>query len=69
MKSIEISVTEDEKTIVSRLANGEKADNIRKQLKIAQGTFAMQLLAMRSKYNVKTTNQLVALFIRENIIK
>ena len=69
MKSIEISVTTDEKTIVSRLANGEKADNIRKDLKIAQGTFAMQLLAMRSKYNVKNTTQLVALFIRENIIK
>jgi len=69
MKSIEISVTQEEKTIVSRLANGEKADNIRKDLKIAQGTFAMQLLAMRSKYNVKNTTQLVALFIRENIIK
>jgi DNA-binding CsgD family transcriptional regulator len=69
MKSIEISVTQEEKTIVSRLANGEKADNIRRELKIAQGTFAMQLLAMRSKYNVKNTTQLVALFIRENIIK
>ena len=69
MKSIEILVTADVKTIVTRLANGELADNIRRDLKIAQGTFAVQLKAMRDKYDVKNTTELVALFLRENIIK
>jgi len=69
MKSIEIQVTPEEKTIVSRLANGETADKIRQELEIAQGTFAIQLKAMREKYDVKNTTELVALFLRENIIK
>lgn len=69
MKSIEIAVTPEEKTIVSRLANGETADKIRQELEIPQGTFAITLKAMREKYDVKNTTQLVALFLRENIIK
>jgi len=69
MKSIEISVTADEKTIVSRLANGETADKIRRELRIPQGTFAVTLKAMREKFDVKNTTELVALFLRENIIK
>ena len=69
MKSIEISVTPEEKTIVSRLTNGETADKIRQELAIPQGTFAITLKAMREKYDVKNTTELVALFLRENIIK
>jgi len=69
MKSITIEITQDEKTIVSRLANGETGDSIRQDLDIKQGTFAIQLKAMREKYDVKNTTELVALFLRENIIK
>ena len=69
MKSREISVTPEEKTIVFRLASGETADKIRQELEIPQGTFAITLKAMREKYGVKNTTELVALFLRENIIK
>ena len=69
MKSIEILVTPNEKTIVSRLADGETADKIRQELDIPQGTFAIQLKAMREKYDVKNTTELVVLFLRGNIIK
>jgi DNA-binding CsgD family transcriptional regulator len=69
MKSITIEITQDEKTIVSRLANGESGDSIRRDLRIPQGTFAINLKAIRDKFGVKNTTELVALFLRENIIK
>ena len=69
MKSIEIQITPDEKTIVSRLAKGEKAEDIAADLSIASGTFANTMKAIRAKYGVKNTVELVAYFLREGIIK
>ncbi len=72
MKSIEVTnevtITTKEKQIISRLANGEQGDQIRKSLGIPQGTFANILKDMRLKYGCLNTTHLVAYFLREGII-
>jgi DNA-binding CsgD family transcriptional regulator len=68
MKSIEIAITTEEKTIVSRLSKGDQAQEIGKELGYPQGTFATKLKEIRAKYGVNNTVQLVAYFLREGII-
>ena len=65
----EVEVTADEKNIISLLADGEQGDNVRRQIKMAAGTFANLLKDMRTKYGCKNTTHLVAYFLREGIIK
>ncbi len=69
MKVIEIEITAEEKTIVSRLSNGEQAELIGKDLGYPKGTFATKMQQIRFKYDVTNTVHLVAYFLREGIIK
>ncbi len=65
----EVKITEEHKTIVSRLSNGEKGEVIGLQLGYRQGTFAFKLRELRIKYGCINTTHLVAYFLREGIIK
>ena len=65
----EVSVMPMEKQIIELLSNGTKADDIRKHIKMAAGTFANLLKDMRLKYGCKNTTHLVAYFLRNQIIQ
>jgi DNA-binding CsgD family transcriptional regulator len=68
MKSIEIAITPEEKTIVSRLSKGEQAEHIGTDLGYPKGTFATKMQQIRLKYGCLNTVHLVAYFLREGII-
>jgi DNA-binding CsgD family transcriptional regulator len=68
MKSIEINITTEEKQIASRLANGEKSEQIGVSLGYKPNTFAARLKEIRVKYDCKNSLQFVAYFLREGII-
>lgn len=69
MKSIEINITSEEKTIVSRLSKGDQAEEIGKDLGFVSGSFANKMREIRRKYDVRNSVHLVAYFLREGIIK
>ena len=69
MKVIEIAITSEEKTIVSRLSKGEQAELIGKDLGYPKGTFATKMQQIRAKYSALNTTHLVAYFLRNQIIQ
>ena len=68
MKSITVPITQEEKAIVSRLADGEQAEEIGKDLGYVSGTFAGRMKDMRIKFGAKNSVHLVAIFLRQGII-
>ena len=69
MKSIEIAITAEEKTIVSRLSKGEQAEIVGNDLGYVKGTFATKMKEIRAKYGCSNTTHLVAYFLRNQIIQ
>ena len=69
MKSIEITITAEEKLIISRLSKGDQAEKVGFDLGYQKGTFATKMKEIRAKYGCHNTTHLVAYFLRNQIIQ
>lgn len=67
-KVIQAEITQEERDIVRKLADGVFGNTISKEMGVNYNTFAFQLGVLKNKCCVKTTPHLVAFFIRNKLI-
>lgn len=65
----QVIISERDVKIVQLYSDGFKAYQIAKRLKISSRTVEAVLNKLRDKYKAKTVTHLVAVFLRNNLIK
>ena len=68
-KQITPTATEEEKSIVQMIANGKTGEDISKEIGQNKNTFAFNLKVIRAKFDCANSTELVALFMRNKLIK
>lgn len=63
-----IPPSQEDIKIVSLLIDGKKGSEIAEEIGENENTLAFKLTVMRSKYDCKNTNSLIAYFLRNKLI-
>lgn len=66
--AMEIEVTDREKELVSLLTEGRTASRMAIKLNTTESLLSSELATIRAKFDCNNSTQLVALFLRNNLI-